>query len=182
MAKLVSKTYGEALFELAHEENKASEMLEEIQSVREILGSNPEFRKMMLHPGIAKQDKLKIVDEVFAGRTSDEITGFLRIVVDKERFADLDSIFQYFIDKEKAAQGIGVAYVNTPKPLDLEGKSKVRDKLLETTDFNTLEMHYDVEPDLIGGMVIRIGDRVIDSSIKSRLNDLTKELLELQLG
>ena len=59
MAKLVSKTYGEALFELAHEENKASEMLEEIQSVREILKSNPEFRKMMLHPGIAKQDKLK---------------------------------------------------------------------------------------------------------------------------
>ena len=182
MAKLVSKTYGEALFEPAHEENKASEMLEEIQSVREILGSNPEFRKMMLHPGIAKQDKLKIVDEVFSGRTSEEITGFLRIVVDKERFADLDSIFQYFIDKEKAAQGIGVAYVNTPKPLDLEGRSKVRDKLLETTDFNTLEMHYDVEPDLIGGMVIRIGDRVIDSSIKSRLNDLTKELLELQLG
>ena len=79
MAKLVSKTYGEALFELAHEENRASEMLKEIQSVQEILKSNPEFCNMMLHPGIAKQEKLKIVDEVFKGRTSDEITGFIRI-------------------------------------------------------------------------------------------------------
>ena len=182
MAKLVSKTYGEALFELAHEENRASEMLEEIQSVREILKSNPEFGRMMLHPGIPKQDKLKIVDEVFKGRCSDEITGFIRIIVDKERFKDIDSIFLYFIDKEKESQGIGVAYVSTPKPLDLEGKSRVRDKLLETTDYETLEMHYDVDPGLIGGMVIRIGDRVVDSSIKSRLNDLTKELLELQLG
>ena len=75
-----------------------------------------------------------------------------------------------------------MAYVSTPKPLDLEGKSRVRDKLLETTDFKTIEMHYEVDPKLIGGMVIRIGDRVVDSSIKSRLNDLTKELLELQLG
>ncbi len=182
MAKLVSKTYGEALFELAHEEDKASMMLEEIQSVRQILESNPEFRKLMLHPGIPKQEKLELVDEVFKGRTSDEITGFLRIVVDKERFGDLESIFQYFIDKEKEFQGIGVAYVSTPKPLDLEGKSMVKNKLLETTDFKTIEMHYDVKPDLIGGMVIRIGDRVVDSSIKSRLNDLTKELLELQLG
>ena len=182
MAKLVSKTYGEALFELAHEEDKASEMLEEIQSVREILDSNPEFKKLMLHPGVAKQDKLKVVDDVFKGRTSDEITGFIRIIVEKERFKEIDAIFDYFIDKEKEFRGIGVAYVVTPKALDLEGKSKVRDKLLETTDYNTLEMHYDVDPSLIGGMVIRIGDRVVDSSIKSRLNDLTKELLELQLG
>lgn len=182
MAKLVSKTYGEALFELAHEENRASEMLEEIQSVQEILKSNPEFCRMMLHPGIAKQEKLKIVDEVFKGRASDEITGFIRIIVEKERFKDISSIFLYFIDKEKESQGIGVAYVKTPKPLDLEGKCKVRDKLLETTDYKTLEMNYEVDPGLIGGMKIRIGDRVVDSSIKSRLNDLTKELLELQLG
>ena len=182
MAKLVSKTYGEALFELAHEENKASEMLEEIQSVREILKSNPEFVKLMLHPGIAKQDKLKTVEEVFKGRTSEEITGFIRVVVDKERFGDIDAIFQYFIDKEKESAGIGVAYVVTPKTLDLEGQSKVKNKLLETTDYKTIEMNYAVDPSLIGGMVIRIGDRVVDSSIKSRLNDLTKDLLELQLG
>ena len=59
MAKLVSKTYGEALVELANEEGIASSMLEEIQSVRDIINGNPEFTKLMLHPGIAKQEKLQ---------------------------------------------------------------------------------------------------------------------------
>ena len=83
MAKLVSKTYGEALFELAHEEDRASEMLEEIQSVQEILKSNPEFCNMMLHPGIAKQEKLKIVDEVL-GDSSDEY--FKQIAINVARY------------------------------------------------------------------------------------------------
>lgn len=182
MAKLVSKTYGEALLELVHEEEKASEMLEEIQSVRDILKSNPEFMELMLHPGIAKQEKLQIVENVFKGKISDELAGFLRIVVEKERFKELDSIFQYFIDKEKESQGIGVAYVTTPTELGEEAKAEVLTKLLETTDFKTMEMHYAVDESLIGGMTIRIGDRVVDSSIRSRLNDLTKELLKIQLG
>lgn len=182
MAKLVSKTYGEALLELVHEEDRASEMLEEIQSVRDIINGNPEFKELMLHPGIAKQEKLQIVENIFKGKISDELAGFLRIVVEKERFKELDSIFQYFIDKEKELQGIGVAYVTTPTELGEKAKAEVLTKLLETTDFKTMEMHYSVDESLIGGMTIRIGDRVVDSSIRSRLNDLTKELLKIQLG
>lgn len=182
MAKIVSKTYGEALVELAVEEDKASEMLEEIQSVREILKDNPEFCKLMLHPGIAKQEKLQLVDNIFSGKTSDDLTGFIRVVVDKERFKEIDSIFQYFIDKVKEMQGIGVVYVQTPISLDEKSKADVKAKILETTDYKSLEMNYEVDESLIGGMIIRIGDRVVDSSIRSRLNDLTKELLQIQLG
>lgn len=182
MAKLVSKTYGEALIELAVEEDAESSMLEEIQSVREIINNNPDFTKLMLHPGIAKQEKLRIVDEVFKGRVSDNLTGFIHIIVENERFKDIDSVFQYFIDKEKASQGIGVAYVTTPMELDDKTRNEVVAKLLETAGFKTLEMHYDIDASLIGGMIIRIGDRVIDSSIRNRLNDLTKDLLKIQLG
>ena len=182
MAKLISKTYGEALLELATEENRAAELLEEIQSVQDILKANPQFGQLMLHPGIAKQDKLQLVDEVFKGKISDEVTGLIRIIVDNERFKEIDSVFQYFIDKEKESQGIGVAYVTTPMELGEKAKAEVLAKLLETTDFKTMEMHYVVDESLIGGMIIRIGDRVVDSSIRSRLNDLTKELLKIQLG
>ncbi len=60
MAKLVSKTYGEALFEAAMEsgEDRAGEILEEISAVREILADNPRFDELMKHPGIPKQEKL----------------------------------------------------------------------------------------------------------------------------
>lgn len=182
MAKIVSKTYGEALVQLAMEENKALEMLEEIISIREILKTNPDFTNLMLHPGIAKQEKLQLVDTIFAGKTSEELAGFVRIVVEKERFKDIDSIFQYFIDKVKESEGVGVVYVTTPKPLEENAKADVEAKILETTEFKSLEMNYAIDENLIGGMVIRIGDRVVDSSIRSRLNDLTKELLQIQLG
>ena len=95
MAKLVSKTYGEALYETAMEagENRAVELMEEIRCVNEILEGNPQFDEMMKHPGIAKQEKLQVVDTVFRGRVSDELTGLLEVVVSKERYGDLPAVF-----------------------------------------------------------------------------------------
>lgn len=182
MAKLVSKTYGEALFTIAMEADKGSLYLEEVEGIRRILRENPDFDKMMLHPAIPKQEKLAMVEQAFAGRASDEITGFLKIVVQKERYPALQDIFQYFIDKVKEAQKIGIAHVTTAMELSDRQKLQVQARLLETTDYLAMEMHYQVDPQIIGGMVIRIGDRVVDSSIRSKLNDLTRQLLQIQLG
>ena len=182
MAKLVSKTYGEALFEIAREENKTREMMEEIQELQEILKQNLEFDKMMKHPGIPKQDRAAAVENIFKGRASDELTGFLEIVVDKERYGEIQAIFDYFIDRVKEEQRIGVAYVTTAVELTDTQKENVKNRLLETTSYVVMEMHYEVDASLIGGMVIRINDRVVDSSIKSKISDLTKQLLQIQLG
>ena len=177
MAKLVSKTYGEALFELAMEENKAQEMLEEIFTLQTALSENPDFDKLMKHPGVPKQEKLQVVREIFKGRVSNELAGFLEIVVSKERYNDLPAIFTYFIDKVKEAQKIGVAFVSSAVELTEAQKEKVRTRLIETTSYETMEMHYSVEPSLIGGMVIRVNDRVVDSSIRTKLNSMTKQLM-----
>ena len=101
MAKLVSKTYGEALFELAVEEGKEEEFLQEIESLKEILDANPDFGKLMNHPKILKEEKLKVVEEVFKGHISKELLGFLHIVVAKDRYPEIDAILDYFIDEVK---------------------------------------------------------------------------------
>ena len=182
MAKLVSKTYGEALFELAMEENKAQLLMEEVKAVQGLLKENVEFDKLMKHPGITKQEKVQVMHNVFKGRVSDELTGFLEIVVSKERYAELGAIFDYFIAKVKEVSRIGVAYVTSAVELSESQKNSVRLRLLETTSYRTMEMHYSVDPSLIGGMVIRVNDRVVDSSIQTKLNELTKQLLNIQLG
>ena len=182
MAKLVSNVYGEALFETATQKGNADEILEEIGKIEEILAANPDFERLMEHPGIPKQEKLKIVKEAFDGKVSDELSGFFNILVENERYKDLDSIFGYYTDKMKEKNGIGVAYVTTPQELSIEQQLAVQDKLLKTTGYKTMEMHYVVEKELIGGMVVRIGDRVVDSSIRTKLNDLTRQLLEIRLG
>ncbi|MBR1929952.1 MAG: F0F1 ATP synthase subunit delta [Lachnospiraceae bacterium] len=182
MAKLVSKTYGEALFELATEQNKSTQLMEEIEALRRVLVQNPDLDKLMKHPGIPKQEKGGILNNIFKGRISDELAGFLQLVVAKERYGELDAIFDYFIDRVKEENGIGVAYVTTAVELADAQKKAVLDKLLNTTSYRTMEMHYDVDASLIGGMKIRVGDRVVDSSIQSKLEALTKQLLQIQLG
>lgn len=182
MAKLVSKTYGEALFEIAMEGGRTDSLLEEADGIRAVLADNPELDQMMKHPGIPKQDKLEMLESVFRGRISGEMLGFLEIVIQKERYGQLQDIFQYFTDKVKEVKRIGTATVITAVELTPQQKEQVKRRLLETTDYRTMEVRYQVNPELIGGMIIRIKDRVVDSSIRARLNDLTKQLLQIQLG
>ncbi|MBQ4536659.1 MAG: ATP synthase F1 subunit delta [Lachnospiraceae bacterium] len=182
MAKLVSKIYGEALFEAAMEGQDTVSLMKEIETVCDILKENPDFDKLMTHPGVPKQEKMQIVEKVFKGRVSDNLAGFLAVVVEKERYRDLQDIFGYYIDKVKEADGIGVAYVTSAVELSDVQKNSVKAKLLATTSYRTMEMHYQTDTSLIGGMVIRIGDRVVDSSIRTKLDDLTKQLLQIQLG
>lgn len=182
MAKLVAQTYGEALFEIAMEENLSDIMLEEVQAIGDILKQNPDFDRLMLHPKISKTEKKDIMNNVFSGKVSKEMIGFLELVLSKERYVDLEDIFAYFVDKMKEEKKIGVAYVTTANELSDEKKKIIENKLLETTQYLKMEMHFTVEPDIIGGMVIRIKDRVVDSSIRTKLAEMRKELLQIQLG
>ncbi len=181
MAKLISKTYGEALFELAVEEANADSLLEEITALREVLTDNPEYFRFLNNPRIPAEEKASTTHEIFTGRISKGLIGFLKLIIIKGRSDALFDILDYFIDRVKEFKGIGVAYVTTPQPLSRDKMELIRAKLLSTTSFKKMEMHYDVNPRLLGGMQIRIGDRVVDSSIQTKLNQLQKDLMNLQV-
>ena len=181
MAKLVSKTYGDALFELAVEENRTDSLMEEILMLQTVLKENKDFEKILEHPEISKQNKLQVIEDVFKGRISDALTGFLRIVVTKGRYKDLPDIFAYFIARVKEYKKIGVAQVVSAVPVTDGQKQKIEKKLLDTTHYETMEIEYKVDESLIGGLLIRIGDRVVDSTIKHRLTSLTANLMRISL-
>lgn len=181
MAKLISKTYGDALFETAMEKQCIDSLFDEAKVVLEALTANPDFGKLMNHPKILKEEKLKVLEEIFKGRVSDEMTGFMTIIIKKDRFAEMEEIFNYFISKVKEYKGIGVAFVTTPLALNEIQKANVRERLLETTSYQEMEIDYAVDEELIGGMVIRIGDRVVDSSVRTKLEELKRQLLKVQI-
>ena len=181
MAKLVSKTYGDALFEIAAEENRMDAFFEEADGILTVLRENAELSKIMTHPKIVKEEKIKIITDIFTGKVSEELVGLLRMIVDKGHFEQVDSVFTYFIDEVKEYKNIGTAYVTSAMELSDAQKAAVEKRLLETTKYVKFEMHYDVDSELIGGIVIRIGDRVVDSSVRTKLYDLTRELSKIQL-
>ncbi len=182
MAKLVEQTYGEALFQTTMEANRADAFLEEVKLIRTVLRQNPEWDRLMKHPKISKQEKVEMMKGAFSGRISREMTGFLELILIKERYGQLQDIFRYFTEKVKDEKKIGTAYVTTPVELSEVRKADIQARLLDTTPYLTMEMHYAVDPSLIGGMVIRIKDRVVDSSIRTKLADMKRELLQIQLG
>ena len=182
MAKLISKTYGEALFELAIEENRMDEFLEEAQLALRVIRENPEFSAMMNHPRIDQDEKVRVVENVFGASLSREITGLLRIIVQKDRYKETEEILSWFIDQVKQEKGIGQAYVTSALPLSDAQKKQIEEKLLATTSYKQMEMEYETDESLIGGLRIRIGDRVVDSSISNKLSDLKRELLKIQIS
>ena len=169
------------MFELAVEEEKVDVFMEEITEIRKVLAQNTDFAKFMNHPKILKEEKLEVLENVFKGRIADELTGFLTLIVTKDRYHEIDAILDYFLTEIKSYKGIGIAYVTTASALSGPQQKEVEQKLLETTSYQRMEMHYAVDESLIGGMIIRIGDRVVDSSIKTKLNELTKQLMKIQL-
>lgn len=182
MAKLVSKTYGDALFDLALEEEKIDVIYEEICVLKAALPKEEELKRMMAHPGITKEDKIQLAEDILKEHVSKDLTGFIVLLISNGRFQELDAIFAYFIHLVKEHKKIGVAYVESAIELTKEQQQQVVDKLLETTEYESFEMHFSVKEDLMGGMLVRINDRVVDSSIKTKLQDLSKELYNIQLS
>lgn len=182
MAKLVSKTYGDALFELALEENKVDELFEESKVISEMFLSNSELLKLLNHPKIDKDEKIQVIENIFKERASKNIVGFLTLVIKKERQNNITDILEYFIAKVKEYKKIGVAYVTTAIETTEAQKKAIEDKLLATTEYETFEMNYSVDEKIIGGMIIRIGDKVIDSSISLKLSNLSRDLYKIQLS
>ena len=181
MAKLVSKVYGDALFEAAREAGRMDDMYEEVLELQKLLQANEELQKMMENPKVIREDKENVIETVFRGRISDEIVELMKLMIAKGRYSNIESVVDYFIGLVKEEKKIGIAYVTTAVDLTDGQKDEIVRRLLETTRYESFEMNYAVDASLIGGMVIRIGDRVVDSSIKTKLYELSKSLRKIQV-
>ena len=177
----IQSTYGDALFALAVEEHMVDQLYEEAQAVAQILRENTELTRLMNHPKIEKEEKVRLIEDIFKGRIGDELVGLLRMLVQKGHYKETDQVFTYFIDRVKEYKKIGTAYVTSAMELTPQQKQAVEQKLLDTTKYVQFEIHYTTDPALIGGMVIRIRDRVVDGSVRTRLEHLTRDLERIQL-
>ena len=182
MAKLIEGSYGDALFELALEQNELDSIAEQVDVLAQSFAENPELKKLLTHPKISKEEKISVIENIFKGRFSDDIVGFLVIITEKDRGAKIEEVLNYFQAKVREYKKIGVAHVVSATELSEEQKTRVVEKLLQQTSYESFEVDYSVDASLIGGMVIRIGDRVVDSSIRTKLDNMTKNLRKVSLS
>ena len=177
MAREVESVYGLALFEAAEDEGRIEELYKEAEELVKILHNNPDLMKVLAHPDIKTEEKVGLVEKIFKGTTDALFTEVFKLAVEKGHSRYIEKILKVFIDNSMKKLGIGKAEVSSAFLLSDEQKKKVESKLLETTKYRSLDVNYIVDPSLIGGLVIKIGDRVVDSSVKTSLESLRKSLI-----
>ena len=181
MAKSAITTYGEALFQIACESSSCIEMRKEVTELKNVVDANPELKELMSNPRFSKEEHLEILEKVFKGKIDEKLFSFLELLTVKGRYGYLDEILDYFILRVKEYLHIGQAKVTSAIAIDDEMKKRIKDKLLSTTDYKEIEIEYETDPSLIGGMVIRIKDRIVDNSVKTKLENITRDLHKIQI-
>ena len=170
------------MFSLALENDKLDTIWEEVRMTRQILSENPTFVKTICHPEISKQDQIKLLDDAFKGKVSDEVMGFFHVLADKKRLKELDAVLEYFDRSAKEYKKIGVVYVTVPMELTKVQQDKICERILEVSSYETLEMHVETDASLLGGMVIRIGDEILDNSIRSKMEHMARKINQIKLS
>ena len=110
-----------------------------------------------------------------------ETQGLFGAVAEKGREETMPGILRAFIERAKKEAGIGTAVVTTAFPLSEEKKEEIIEKLRSTSEYRVIEAEWIVDPSLIGGIVIRLGGRMLDGSVRERLSRLKRELKEMKI-
>ena len=168
--------YSRAMFLLAQEEGKLVEYGQELQSLAEGLESAPELKAFLESPMIPRQAKQEAAEKIFAGELSPMVMNFLRLLLDKQRVSIFGEIVRQYENFANEAQGILVADVTTARDLSDSLGERLMAKLGEVTG-KKIKLRKHLDEKLLGGAVVRMGDRLIDGSLKSRMKALEAQLL-----
>lgn len=178
MAELVSKTYSEALFESALELNQIKEIQGEFSLLVQMFDENPAYFELIKTPKISMVDKKAILSETFGASFSEPFMNFLKIIIDKQRESELVWIKKAYDKRVNDHYNIMDATVESVMPLTEDQMKRLSESLskLSAMQINLTNV---VNKDLIGGLVVTIGDRVIDGSIKYKLETMLDSLTQI---
>ncbi len=173
MASSAAKRYAQAVFELARERGTLDAWQNDLQRLSE-LSANPAAAAFLANPSASREEKLAVIDRALAG-TQQEARNLGRLLVERDRTADASAIAEMFEEMVRADQGIVVAEVITSEEMSHEGKVLVQ-RRLEDLVGKKVEMRTVVDPAIIGGIIARVGDTMIDGSVVSQLRKLRTRL------
>ncbi|PKM51563.1 MAG: ATP synthase F1 subunit delta [Firmicutes bacterium HGW-Firmicutes-7] len=176
MVELVAQRYGTALFELALEKNQINEMEQEVVALKMILSEETELMELISNPKISLNDRKKVIDEIFKDKISDDLIGLIDLTIHKKRQNVLLHIFEDFISKVNAYKGVVIVDVTVYEPLSKDQESELIGRL-ETLTKKTIVLKQSVDESLVGGLIIRMGDRIMNHSVKGMIGAMSKQLL-----
>ncbi|MEQ8173773.1 MAG: F0F1 ATP synthase subunit delta [Syntrophomonadaceae bacterium] len=179
--KSVARRYAEALFSLAQESEKIDEFQVEMEKVVSALAEVPEFKGYLEHLLIPAKDKKEVIKQIFADQISQTTLNFVFILIDKRREGYLEVILDEYKAMADESKNITKADLISAKEIPSDEIQALAGKLSASTG-KTVQLSQVVDESLIGGVKLRIGDRVIDATVAKRLEMLKEQLKKIKIS
>ncbi len=171
----VSKRYARALLYLSQEHGIVDRAYEDMKLISSVLSSSKELQALLKSPVIREGKKQRVLKALFAERLNPLIMTYIQIIVRKQRAALLSGISRSFLVIYKEAKGIELVRLTTAVPVDETIRVKAMQVAENLTELS-IEFDEKVDPSIIGGFILNLGDRQFDASIRSRLTAMRKHL------
>ena len=167
--------YAEALFKVVQAEGELDRVEDELFRFGKLLESNHELKQALSDQSIDKVQRVKVLDELLSDKVSPHTLGLLAFVVEQGRARQLPQILKGLSDLAAEARNSVVAEVRSAIPLDAKQRKELAAALSKATG-KKVEVKVLVDPSVIGGIVAKVGDTVIDGTVRRRLEQLKEQV------
>jgi F-type H+-transporting ATPase subunit delta len=173
-----AERYSLALYELASESSSLSQIEDQSSSILNLISSSKDFSNLIKDPTSNQEDLLKVINNISDNNKFDNLLkNFLSFLVTKKRFFYIEQILKSFIETCSQKRGELKAELKSAKELSSDEISKITDEL--TKNFSSkIRLNYKHEESLIGGLVVRVGSTMVDTSIKNKLQQIEHRMIE----
>lgn len=169
--------YAKSLLLLTKKEGQLDEVLVDVKMISTLIDESKDLELLLESPLVKINKKRSVLNAIFEGKVNAITMNFINLIVTHKREGILNLILSKFITQYNEANKIGTVNVSTAIALNAELKAALIEKIKTTFKYSEVQLHEEVDETLIGGLLLRIGDKQLDGSIRRQLNDIEKELV-----
>lgn len=170
----VSSRYAKSLLMLAIEQNMLEEVYRDMKMIAKVCQENRDFVVFLRSPIVKADKKVKVIEKVFDGQLGKIVSGFIKIITNHRRENALGEIAFSFVTQYKEFNKITSAELVSVVKLDEAQRKIILDKIRKTFTDN-IDIKETIDPSLIGGMIVRVGDKQFDASVSRKLKEMRKD-------
>jgi len=176
LKRAIATRYAKALFELGKDKGILEEIEADFPKVAAVIDGNEDAQSFLAHPAIGDEEKKKLIADLFKSKINDSLFDLLCLCVDKNREAYIGLIWQDFKTLLMEHRSQVTAIVYTPYELSPGLKKELEDRMSKSIN-KTVLLEEVVDKELIGGVRVKIGDRIYDGSVVSKIEQLREAML-----
>ncbi|BAW95810.1 ATP synthase F1, delta subunit [[Synechococcus] sp. NIES-970] len=177
MIAQVVEPYAGALMTLAQDTNKVEVFAENARALLAILQESADFRSFVMNPLVKAEEKKSVLQAVCGKDVDNYFLSFLLLLVDRRRITFLDGICEGFIALQRKLNNVVLADVTSAQALSADQEAAIADQVKQMTGASAVELNITTNADLIGGVVIKVGSKVFDASLRGQLRRISMDLL-----